>query len=206
MSENQFSKEMSSKFLSLLTGFDRYISPYALSVGDPLEIALEISRKAAWKTAGISSGLSLSPSWANYLSLVPEIIIQYRIQGHLVKDIAALYGKDTNLSREAMLYCLFSGTEPSLVSSFAKDLGTRILLRPMSIELLEAFIHKLGENISKRYLRKSFRRWVPILGFGLTFGLNYTSTIRVGKNCCELFSKELLIEEAPVEKEENKEI
>lgn len=91
----------SERFLSLLTDLRNYRSPFGKTVGDPSDLIQECIQKASIRTGVISFGLSIPKRNFGYLTLLPEMILFYRIQGHLVKDIAALYGKNLKYRRKS---------------------------------------------------------------------------------------------------------
>ncbi len=104
-----FAEVFSEKFLSLLTDLRGYRSPFGKTVGNPSELIQECIQKASIRAGAIGLGLPISKRHFGYLALLPEMILFYRIQGHLVKDISrSLWKRISSISRDyELLY--FSG-------------------------------------------------------------------------------------------------
>jgi hypothetical protein len=178
----------------LITGIEAYNSPYAETIGDPAEIAEELTQAAAIKTAAISAGLSLPTGVFSIFTILPELFMVYRIQGHLIKDIASLYGKEALVTKELLIYCMFKQTSLHLVERLLEDVGTKIIIRPTTIRFVESLLQKLGMNLSKKLIRTQLLKWLPLLGAALTGGLTYIDTKYVAATASGLFAKEILIE------------
>ena len=182
----------------LITGIEAYNSPYAETVGDPAEIAEELTQAAALKTAAISAGLSLPTGVFSIFTILPELFMVYRIQGHLIKDIASLYGKEALVTKELLIYCMFKQTSLHLVERLLEDVGTKIIIRPTTIRFVESLLQKLGMNLSKKLIRTQLLKWLPLLGAALTGGLTYLDTKYVAATASGLFAKEILIESGEI--------
>ena len=182
----------------LITGIEAYNSPYAETVGDPAEIAEELTLAAALKTAGISAGLSLPTGLFSIFTILPELFMVYRIQGHLIKDIASLYGKEALVNKELLIYCMFKQTSLHLVERLLEDVGTKIIIRPTTIRFIESLLEKLGMNLSKKLIRTQLLKWLPLLGAALTGGLTYLDTKYVAATASGIFAKDILIESGEI--------
>ena len=182
----------------LITGIEAYNSPYAETVGDPAEIAEELTQSAALKTAGISAGLSLPTGLFSIFTILPELFMVYRIQGHLIKDIASLYGKEALVNKELLIYCMFKQTGLHLVERLLEDVGTKIIIRPTTIRFIESLLEKLGMNLSKKLIRTQLLKWLPLLGAALTGGLTYLDTKYVAATASGIFAKDILIESGEI--------
>ncbi|MCE9501260.1 MAG: hypothetical protein K8R21_12305 [Leptospira sp.] len=140
--ETSFADIFSKNYVTMIVGLDDYHSPYAKTVGDPSEIIESLIQSAALKSAAVSATLSLPPGPFGWISVIPELFLIYRIQGHLIKDVATLYGKEVKLTKELLLYCMFKHggshifrraclTAPRCgrraVSPFTSSLGQRVV-------------------------------------------------------------------------------
>ena len=73
----------------------------------PVTRARAIAKVAARKTATVSGSLSLPPGPAGWLTIIPDLTLVWKIQSQMVADIAGAFGKESVLSRQQMVYCLF---------------------------------------------------------------------------------------------------
>lgn len=182
----------SERFLSLLTDLSGYRSPFGKTVGDPSDLVQECIQKASIRSGTISFGLSIPKGNFGYLTLLPEMILFYRIQGHLVKDIAALYGKESLVSPEIMSYCIFPDKNHALIRSIVRDVGSRVLVRPASLEIFRSIGFHLGWRLfHKNGNSHSKYAWLPYIGAILTGGISFLDTKTAGRKASELFQKEL---------------
>ncbi|MBP7283719.1 MAG: hypothetical protein KBA66_19180 [Leptospiraceae bacterium] len=186
----------------LITGIEGYQSPYAETIGDPAIIAEELTQSAALKTAGISAGLSLPTGVFSIFTILPELFMVYRIQGHLIKDIASLYGKEALVTKELLIYCMFKQTSLHLVERLLEDVGTKIIIRPTTIRFIESILQKIGLNLSKNLIRKQMLKWLPLLGAALTGGFTYLDTKYIAATATGLFAKDILVESGEIKEVE----
>ncbi|MCW7496464.1 hypothetical protein ND860_08025 [Leptospira levettii] len=177
--------------IELFAGFEDYRSPYAPTIQPPEELLNELVQNACFKSGLISATCSLPPGPLGILSILPELLMVYRIQGHLIMDIAALYGKEVQVTKELLLYCLFKHGGAHVFRKIIEESSFKILIRPTTVRVFQTVLEKLGIMISKSIIRKQFARWVPIGGAVVTGTFAYYDTKRVGKTAMELFSKEI---------------
>ncbi|MDV6234114.1 hypothetical protein CH379_000510 [Leptospira ellisii] len=193
--ENHISvaEAFSEKFLTLLTDLRGYRSPFGKTVGDPSDLIQECVQKASIRAGAIGAGLSISKRHLGYLTLLPEMILFYRIQGHLVKDIAALYGKETQVTPEIMSYCIFPDKNHALIRSIVRDAGSRFLVRPATLEILRSIGYHLGWKLFQRNAGGPASRyaWLPYIGALLNGGISFLDTKTTGRRAQDLFRKEL---------------
>lgn len=127
------------------------------------------------------------------MTVAPEIFLVLRIQGKLVKDIAALYGKESQVSSELMAYCLFKD-KTSFFRNFLKEVGARILVRPATWELLTQGIFRaaaaMRSSKSLQARKRSF--WLPLIGSAVSGGLSYSETQKIADRAQRVFSKEII--------------
>lgn len=181
--------------VELFAGLEDYRSPYAPTIQPPDNLIQELVQNASFKSGLVSATCSLPPGPLGILSILPELLFVYRIQGHLILDIAALYGKEVQVTKELLLYCLFKHGGAQVFRKIIEESSLKILIRPTTVRVFQTMLEKLGLMISKSILRKQFARWIPIGGAVVTGTFAYYDTKRVGKTAMDLFSKEIHAEE-----------
>ncbi|MCW7468950.1 hypothetical protein [Leptospira kanakyensis] len=181
--------------IELFAGLEDYRSPYAPTIQPPDNLIQELVQNASFKSGLVSATCSLPPGPLGILSILPELLLVYRIQGHLILDIAALYGKEVQVTKELLLYCLFKHGGAQVFRKIIEESSLKILIRPTTVRAFQTVLEKLGLMISKSIIRKQFARWIPIGGAVVTGTFAYYDTKRVGKTAMELFSKEIHAEE-----------
>ncbi|GBF51495.1 hypothetical protein LPTSP4_30330 [Leptospira ryugenii] len=186
-SQNSFLESL----IDLFTGLEEYKSPYAPTIQAPNELIQELIQNASLKCALISGTCSLPPGPLGLLSILPELLMIYRIQGQLVIDIAALLGKEVQVTKELLLYCMFKNAGAQIFRKVIEESSMRILIRPTTVRFFQSFLEKIGIMISQRMFRKQFTRWIPIGGAFLTGTLTYYDTKSIGLQAKSLFSKEI---------------
>jgi len=150
----------------------------------PMVRAREIAGTAAWKAASISGTLALPPGPLGLLTVIP--------------DIAAIFGKTAFLGREQMIYCLFKHTASHAVRAFVLRVGERILVRRVSLQVIQRILRRLGVVITQRLAGRAISRWIPVVGALGIGAYAYYDTANVGETTIELFQSEL--EKAPEKK------
>ncbi|TGL60943.1 hypothetical protein [Leptospira sarikeiensis] len=190
---NSILSAVSDQILNLLSGLHSYRSPYAKTIGSPDYFIQELTQKASLQTGAASAVLSFPQGRLGVVTLAPEIILVLRIQGKLVKDIAALYGKEHQVTSELMAYCLFKD-KTSFFRNVLKDMGARVLIRPIAWNLLQEATFQIAKSLLKgRNLPKPKRRfWLPILGSLLSGGYSLFETRNIAARAQKLFSKDII--------------
>ena len=117
----------------------------------------------------------------------------------MVSDIASIYGKQSTLGREQMLYCLFKHVSAQLFRDVVVRVGDRVVVRQASIKVLQAIAHQVGVKVTQAVLSKSISRFVPLVGAVGVGAYAYFDTLQVAKNAVELFERDLIIEAEPVD-------
>lgn len=195
--KNSSLEKFLQSMVEMISGIENYESPYkredGLAHSNPEKIVEEITKSAAWKAGTISATCSLPAGGLGFLTLLPELVMIFRIQGCLVKDIASIYGKSAELTRELLLFSLFKNGGAHLFRKFIEETGVKIMIRPTTVRAFQALLQKLGLDISRRVLRKNFSRWVPLAGAAITGSFAYFDTQAVGRNAQSIFSKEIVI-------------
>jgi len=164
----------------------------------PHERARAIQTSAALRAAAVSGALALPPGPLGLLTILPDLIMVWRIQSQMVADIAGAFGKSARLSQEQMLYCLFRHAAAQVVRDLVARFGERVVFRRATLKALQAIALRLGVNVSQRVIAKSVARWLPVVGSAGVAGYAYYDTSQVGATATELFQKEIGLEEDDV--------
>jgi uncharacterized protein (DUF697 family) len=178
--------------IELFAGLDDYRSPYAPTIQPPKQVIEQLVQNASFKTGLASATCSLPPGPFGILTILPELLVIYRIQGQLIKDIAAIYGKDVHVTRELLLYCMFKHGGAQVFRKIIQETSLKILIRPTTVRAFQSVMERLGLMISKTIIRKQFARWIPLGGAVFTGTFAYFDTKKVGSTAVELFSKEIV--------------
>lgn len=157
-------------------------------VDDPQAKARQIASRAAQRAALTSGTLALPPGPLGWLTVLPELMAIWKIQAQMISDIAAAYGRHTELGREQMLYCLFRHTAAQAFRDLVVRMGDRLLFRRMSFAVVERIAKQLGLKLSRRALGEGMSRWLPLIGALGVGAYAYYDTGQVAATTIELFS------------------
>ena len=147
----------------------------------------KLIRQASFKAATVSATLSVPAGVTGVLTSIPYIAAIWRIQAQLVSDIAATYGKFAQLSREAMVWCLFRHSAAQLVRDIAVRTGSRIVIQKISLAALEALLKKIGLKVSTKFLGRVALRAIPAIGAIGNGAYSFYDTTEVGKTAAAYF-------------------
>jgi hypothetical protein len=156
---------------------------------DPQIRAAAIVKAAAARAAVVSGGLALPPGPLGLLTIIPDLVAIWRVQAQMVADVAGVYGKTAELTREQMLYCLFKHAAAQLVRDLAVRVGERVIVRKLTSEAMKDLLQKIGVRITERLIGKSVSRWLPVIGAVGAGAYAYFDTNQVGKTALGLFEK-----------------
>jgi len=155
--------------------------------------ALADSREAIGKAAGKASltagALAVPLGPIGWLTILPEMIAVWRVQGQLVADIAALHGRKAELTREQMMFCLFRHTAAQAVRDLAVRAGERLVVQHVTRQVLKKVAEAVGVKIVRRVVGKGLTRWLPVIGVVGVAGYAYYDTAQVGATALEMFSE-----------------
>jgi len=165
--------------------------------GDAAEECRRLAASAAQKAAITAGSLALPPGPLGWLTVLPELVAIWRIQGQLVSDIAAAYGKTPKLGREQMLWCLFRHTAAQAFRDVAIRVGDRLVFRTTATSVLQRLAGRIGVSVSKRAVGKGISRWLPVVGALGVGAYAYYDTGQVAKTAIDLFSGEVNIDDDP---------
>lgn len=169
------------------------------ALDQPARRAHTLARQAARNASLMAGSLSLPPGFLGWLTVIPELVGVWRLQAQMVSDIAGVYGKQKNLGREQMLYCLFKHVSAQLFRDVVVRVGERVLVRETSLKFLQALAQTIGVKVTQTVIRKGAARFVPLLGAVGVGAYAYFDTLQVAQNAVELFERDIIIEAAVIE-------
>ena len=155
---------------------------------DPDAEARRLGKRAAQRAALTAGSLALPPGPLGWLTLLPELTLIWKIQGQMVSDIAAAYGRSATLGREQMLWCLFRHTAAQAFRDLVVRMGDRLVFRRMSHGLAQRVAKQVGVKITQRTIGEGISRWLPVVGALGVGAYAYHDTGQVAKTAIALFS------------------
>jgi hypothetical protein len=158
---------------------------------DPESESRKIASSAAQRAALTAGSLALPPGPLGWLTVLPELVAIWKIQGQMVSDIAAAYGKTPVLGREQMLWCLFRHTAAQAFRDVAIRVGDRLIFRSAAGSALQRLAQRIGVSVSRRAVGKGISRWLPVIGALGVGAYAYYDTGQVAKTAIELFGGEV---------------
>ena len=165
------------------------------AVESPGSAARSLARRAAARAAGLSGALALPPGLLGMLTVLPDLVAIWRIQAQLVSDIAGLYGKDLQLTRTHMVYCLFRHAATQFARDVAVRAGQRLLIRQLTGGALKSALTSVGMSVTQRVAGTTASRWVPVIGAAAVAGYAYYDTLQVAKTAIRLLETPALTAE-----------
>ena len=163
------------------------------AIESPASTARVLARKAAARAAGLSGALALPPGLLGMLTVLPDLVAIWRIQAQLVSDIAGLYGKELQLTRTHMVYCLFRHAATQFARDVAVRTGQRLLVRQLSGSALKSALTSVGLSVTQRVAGTAASRWVPVIGAAAVAGYAYYDTLQVAKTAIRLLETPALM-------------
>ncbi|MFY7818268.1 MAG: hypothetical protein ACOVRB_07890, partial [Akkermansiaceae bacterium] len=157
--------------------------------------ARQIANTAAAKAATTAGALALPPGPLGWLTMIPELLAVWRIQGQMVADLAGLYGKTASLSQSQMLYCIFRHGAAMAVRDLVVRVGDRYLVKQATHQALQLAAQKIGIKLTQKGVARGITRWLPFIGAVGVGGYAYYDTAQVAKTAIAMFQKD--IEHAP---------
>jgi len=163
---------------------------------DPAGEARRLANRAAQRAALTAGSLALPPGPLGWLTLLPELIAIWKIQGRMVSDIAAVYGRNASLGREQMLWCLFRHTAAQAFRDLVVQMGDRLVFRRMSYGVAQRVAKQVGVKLTQRTLSEGISRWLPVIGALGVGAYAYYDTGQVASTAIALFSGDVVMEDA----------
>lgn len=152
----------------------------------PAAAARTLARKAASRAAALSGALALPPGFLGLLTVLPDLVAIWRIQAQMVSDISGLYGREMQLTRTHMLYCLFRHAASQLARDVAVRAGERLVIRQLSGGALRSVLASIGISVTQRIAGTAASRWLPIVGAAAVAGYAYFDTLQVAKTAVRM--------------------
>jgi hypothetical protein len=152
----------------------------------PEVAARRLARRAATRAAAVSGTLALPPGVLGLLTVLPDLVAIWRIQAQLVADIAGLYGRNMQLTRTHMLYCLFRHAATHVARDVAVRAGERFVIRQVSGGALRNVLTGVGMSLTQRVAGTTASRWLPIVGAVAVAGYAYFDTLQVAKTAVKM--------------------
>jgi hypothetical protein len=160
---------------------------------NPEAEARRIGNRAAQRAALTAGSLALPPGPLGWLTLLPELTLIWKIQGQMVSDIAAAYGRHASLGREQMLWCLFRHTAAQAFRDLVVRMGDRLVFRRMSHSLVQRVAKQIGVKLTQRTIGEGISRWLPLVGALGVGAYAYYDTGQVASTAIALFSGDIEI-------------
>jgi len=160
---------------------------------DPAAEARRIGNAAARRAALTAGSLALPPGPLGWLTILPELTLIWKIQGQMVSDIAAAYGRHAELGREQMLWCLFRHTAAQAFRDVVVRMGDRLVFRRMSHGIAQRVAKQVGVKLTQRTVGEGISRWLPIVGALGVGAYAYYDTGHVASTAIALFSGDMEI-------------
>jgi len=176
--------------------FVSQVPPSHVDAGtDPAGEARKLATRAAQRAALTAGSLALPPGPLGWLTLLPELVAIWKIQGQLVSDIAAAYGRHATLGREQMLWCLFRHTAAQAFRDLMVRMGDRLVFRRMSHGVAQRVAQQVGVKLTQRTAGKGLSRWLPVIGALGVGAYAYYDTGQVASTAIALFEGEIAMED-----------
>jgi hypothetical protein len=147
----------------------------------PGSSARALARKSATRAAALSGALALPPGIFGMLTVLPDLVAIWRIQAQMVADIAGLYGREVELTRAHMVYCLFRHATSQLARDVVVRAGERLVIRQMSGGALKSVLTSVGMSVTQRVAGTAASRWLPVVGAAAVAAYAYYDTVQVAK-------------------------
>ena len=152
----------------------------------PGSAARALARKSATRAAALSGALALPPGIFGMLTVLPDLVAIWRIQAQMVADIAGLYGRELELTRAHMVYCLFRHATSQLARDVVVRAGERLVIRQLSGGALKSVMTSVGMSVTQRVAGTAASRWLPVIGAAAVAGYAYYDTLQVAKTAIGL--------------------
>lgn len=140
---------------------------------NPEARAEEIIQSAAVKAATVSGSLALPPGPLGLMTLLPDLVIVWRIQAQMVADVAGAFGQRAMLNREHLARCLFKHAASQVVRDVAVRVGERVITRQAPTRLLGRVLQRVS---------------LPVIGTIGVATYAFKDTQGVGRAAVDLFT------------------
>lgn len=172
----------------------------------PYERSKEITQKACAKAAAVSGSLALPVGPLGMLTVLPGLIIVWRIQAQMVADIAVAFGHKKPLTEQDLMTCLFSHVAGTAVREYERSIpleheektGKSVLdlidrfTRSGSRDVAIRVTKQIGQVVFERVAKRTASRIVPLAGAAVVSAYAALDTKEVARTAVEMFSGEKL--------------
>lgn len=172
----------------------------------PYERSKEITQKACAKAAAVSGGLALPVGPLGMLTVLPDLVLVWRIQAQMVVDIAAAFGHKKPLTEQDLMTCLFSHVAGTAVREYERAIPLEHDDRSGKsvLDLLDRFTRsgsrdvairvgkQIGQAVVERVAKRAASRIVPLAGAAIVSAYAALDTKEVARTAVEMFSGEKL--------------
>jgi hypothetical protein len=160
--------------------------PRTERASDAARAAERVAREAAQKAAVLSGSLALPPGPFGMLTVLPDLFLIWKVQRQMVADIFALHGREAELTRSHMLYCLFRHMASQVARDVVVRAGQRVIVQQLSAGTLAALLRAVGVSVTQRVAGVAASRWVPIAGAAAIGAYAYWDTLQVARSARRL--------------------
>jgi hypothetical protein len=154
---------------------------------DPEHRARVIAKTAALQAGAVSGVLALPPGPLGMVTIIPDLIVIWKIQAQLAADIAGAFGRTEPLTREQVLYCLFKHATADVAKNLGMRIGQRVVVREVSLAAIRVLLRRVGASLAQRLVARTVVRWLPIVGALGIGAYAYYDTGCVADTAMELF-------------------
>lgn len=172
----------------------------------PYDRSKEITQKACAKAAAVSGGLALPVGPLGMLTVLPDLVLVWRIQSQMVVDIAAAFGHKKPLTEQELITCLFSHVAGTAVREYERAIPLEHEERSGNsmLDLLDRFTRsgsrdiavrvskQIGQAVFERVAKRTASRIVPLAGAAIVSAYAALDTKEVARTAVEMFSGEKL--------------
>jgi uncharacterized protein (DUF697 family) len=154
----------------------------------------EMTSRASWEAFWVSTAAGIPPGPLGMTTIVPELITITKIQINLVYRIAKFYNKEQLVTPTIILHILATALGIVLGRNLLRKMGTRFIVKALSLQVIKTMAQKLGITIGTRLLAKIGARWIPIVTAPIFGAFSKGQTKRVGIASNEIFSSDIEFE------------
>jgi hypothetical protein len=160
--------------------------PRTERASDASRAAERVAREAAQKAAVLSGSLALPPGALGMLTVLPDLYLIWKVQRQMVSDIFALHGREAELTRSHMLYCLFRHMASQVARDVVVRAGQRAVVQQLSAGAISTILQTVGVSVTQRVAGNAASRWVPVVGAAAVGAYAYWDTLQVAKSARRL--------------------
>lgn len=171
----------------------------------PYERAKEITQKASAKAAAVSGSMAIPVGPLGMLTILPDLVLVWRIQAQMVVDIAAAFGHTKPLSQDDLIACLFKHVADTAVREYEKSIPLEHpepakswldyldqIARSASRDVALRVGRQVGGALLNRVAKRAASRFVPLAGAAVVATYAALDTKEVARTAVERFSGEKL--------------